>query len=139
MPLTRLDLTDHSSLRGDLSALKGMKLVELILNNCSGLTSLKGIEGMPLTKLQCVDTSFSDLRRLKGMQLTLLYINRTKVTDLSPLQGMELETICFTPKGVTKGIQIVRGMASVQQIGIKVDDLMPPEEFWRKYDAGDFD
>jgi Leucine-rich repeat (LRR) protein/tetratricopeptide (TPR) repeat protein len=139
MPLTRLDLTNHGSLLGDLSALKGMKLVELILNNCSGLTSLKGLEGMPLTKLQCADTSFSDLRRLKGMQLTLLHIQRTKVADLSPLGRMELETICFTPKSITKGIEIVRGMTSVQQIGIRVDDLMPPEEFWKKYDDGEFD
>jgi hypothetical protein len=84
---------------------------------CFSLTSLRGIEGMPLTHLACADTP---------------------VSDLSPLAGMKLKEFVFTPKNITKGIEIVRGMKSIREIGPRYSRLMDPEVFWKKYDAGEF-
>ena len=154
MPLTILDcsLTRVS----DLSPLKGMGLKELRIHetNVADLTPLKGmhleklqvgvtkvkdlgpLKDMPLESLDCHRTPVSDLNPLKGMALETLFITDTKVTDLTPLTGMKLKEFCFTPGNITKGIEIVRGMKSIRQIGIDRGNLRPPDEFWKRYDAG---
>jgi hypothetical protein len=51
-----------------------------------------------------------------------------------------LTEIRFTPKSITKGIDLIRQMKSLQTIavGCEAKDEFPPAEFWRKYDAGEF-
>ena len=51
---------------------------------------------------------------------------------------MELESFAFTPANITSGIEVIREMKSITQIGISGGSLMPPDEFWKKYDAGEF-
>ncbi|MBL7221236.1 MAG: protein kinase [Phycisphaerae bacterium] len=133
MPLTSLDcsLTAVS----DLGPLKGMPLTSL---DCgiTAVSDLGPLKGMPLTSLKCSRTAVSDLRPLKGIPLRVLYIDGTKIMDLTPVEGMKLETFTFTPKNITKGIEIVRGMKSLQKIGLDRRYPANAEEFWKKYDAG---
>ncbi len=78
-------------------------------------------------------TCVSDISPLKGMRLKHLNIDcseSARVTDLTPLEGMEPETLKFHANGVTKGIEIVRGMKSLQKIEGK-----SPDEFWKEFDA----
>ena len=141
MGLTGLGLKDCRALQGDLSALKGMKLTRLDLHGCSSLTSLKGIEGMKLTSLNLnVCSLLTSLKGIEGMGLTELGIVDAGVSDLSGLRGMMLERFYFTPKKITKGIEIIRGMKSIKQIGVRSEwkYWMTPEEFWKRYDAGEF-
>jgi hypothetical protein len=53
---------------------------------------------------------------------------------------MPLENILFTPKKITKGIEGIRRMKTLKTIGIHLEEKhqFPPEEFWKKYDAGEF-
>ena len=53
---------------------------------------------------------------------------------------MNLAKIAFTPQNISQGIVIVRRMNSLKNIGISgaPKDLLPPAEFWKKYDAGEF-
>jgi len=135
MPLTSLDCmwTPVS----DLSPLKGMLLTYL---NCGarGVSDLGPLKGMPLTSLNCWQTSVSDLGPLKGMALTSLNCGGTQVSDLGPLEGMKLERFTFTPKSITKGVELVRGMKTMREIGDAWGRWISPEEFWKKYDAGEF-
>jgi serine/threonine protein kinase len=142
----------------DLSPLSGMRLTGLI---CGGtqVSDLSPIEGMPLESLNFGGTLVADLSRLKGMRLACLHCDVTKVSDLSPLkgmplkellcndtqisdlstlQGMELTTFGFTPKNITKGLDAIRRMKSLDRIGIDYAHWLPPNEFWKKYDAGEF-
>ncbi len=156
MKLTRLycfytQVSDLSPLRGmpltllacsgtqvsDLSPLKGMPLVHL---SCSAtmISDLSSLQGMPLTRLGFYSTQVSDLSPLKGMPLTHLDCGSTQVADLSPLLGMDLTDIALTPTNITKGLDAIRQMKSLKTIGLRGDRQIPPDEFWRKYDAGEF-
>ena len=46
----------------------------------------------------------------------------------------------FTPKDITKGLNVIREMKSLEVIGIGHEDKdkFPADEFWKKYDAGEF-
>jgi hypothetical protein len=68
----------------------------------------------------------------------LMVQNCLKLTDLTPLEGMKIQTLMFTPKNITKGIEVIRAMKSLNQILVDGATWMKPEEFWKKYDAGEF-
>ena len=96
---------------------------------------------MPLIQLVCDVTPVSDLSPIQGMPLAQLECCVTQVSDLTPLQGMNLTLIRLTPKNVTKGIEIIRQMKSLKTISTAWDEKtqFTPDEFWKKYDAGEFD
>ena len=135
--------------------------MQLTTLNCSNtqVSDLSPLQGMPLTNLDCDHagvrpvaaardatddsdcdrTQVSDLSPLQGMPLTNLYCYNTPVSDLSPLQGMNLTDVAFTPKNITKGLDVIRQMKSLKTIGIgDTENQFPPAEFWKKYDAGEF-
>ena len=60
---------------------------------------------------------------------------------MTPLQGMNLSQIYLTPKNITKGMDILRQMKSLKTIGVGWGgdkDTFPPEQFWKRYEAGEF-
>jgi hypothetical protein len=144
----------------DLGALRGMPLAHLDLHMARGVTSIQMLEGMPLEYLNLTWLNVADLSVLRGMtslrdliltrsavadlapvkdlKVRSLGIQATKVSDLSPLQGMELSRIAFTPKNITKGLDIIRDMKSLKTIGIDYNQSWPAAEFWERYDKGEF-
>lgn len=160
MKLTSLNcsfskVTDLSPLRGmpltylfcgvsplsDLSPLEGMPLEDL---NCSSsaVADLSPLRGMPLKHLDCYGTRVSDLSPLRGMPLTSLSCATGRVIDVAPLAGMKLTEIGFSPKTVLHGMDALRGMKSLKNFGFFVGKegrvSLPAEEFWKRYDAGEF-
>ena len=99
---------------------------------------LSPLKGMPLTTLHCSNTQVNDLSPLRGSPLNDLYVYSTRVSDLTPLEGMNLKRLAFTPKSIVKGIEIIREMRNISRIGVNGPYFMPPAEFWKKYDAGEF-
>ena len=51
---------------------------------------------------------------------------------------MKLTEIAFSPKDITRGIDLVRQMNSLELIGVANNSGMARDEFWKKYDAGEF-
>jgi serine/threonine protein kinase len=123
----------------DLSPLKDMPLTSLQCHY-TRVADLGPLQGMPLTTLHCNCRRVEDLSPLQGMPLTSLQCHYTRVADLSPLQGMSLQDIRFTPTKITKGLDILRGMQSLKTIGVswEKDQAWPAAEFWKRYDAGEF-
>ena len=121
----------------DLSPLQGMKLATLYCGytNASDLSPLRG---MPLTTLGCSNSPISDLSPLEGMPLKYLFCSNSPLSDLTPLGGMTLAEIQLTPKNIAKGLDAIRQMKSLTAIGISLPTKFPPDEFWKKYDAGEF-
>ena len=121
----------------DLSPLKGMALSVLVCSD-TPVSDLTPLAGMPLTFLHIENTRVSDLTPLKGMPLTTLRCNNTSVADLSPLTGMKLTSLMFSPGRVTRGIAAIRDMQSFQTINANNVKDFTANEFWKRYDAGEF-
>ena len=140
MPLTSLNLVGCNQVQ-DLEPLNGMPLTSLDVSNCRQLRDLEPLKGRPLTWLALNGcTQVRDLEPLRGMPLKMLYIQGTGVTDLKPLQDMPLEDIHLTPKKITQGLDVLRGMESLKTIGIGhlPGQSWPAAEFWARYDKGEF-
>ena len=127
----------HGTMVSELSPLRELPLVNLDCS-LSRVSDLSPIKGMPLTVLTMSGTKVFDLSPLKGMPLTELHCDGTPLTDLSPLAGLNLAKFVFTPGSITKGLDAIRQMTSVTAIGTSWNSTLRPEDFWKKYDAGEF-
>jgi len=125
----------------DLEPLKGMKLTVLACGKTE-IDDISVLKGMPLTRFDCHHTKISDLSPLSGAPLRELVMHNTKVTDLTPLKGMKLASIIFTPGKITKGLEVVREMKTIEWLGLKSrfsSERIDPVEFWNRYDEGEFE
>ncbi len=102
------------------------------------VADLSPLSGMPLTVLVCHVTKVADLSPLEGMPLEELYCHQTLITDVSPLAGMKLKKLSFTPNPELKGLQAIRQMNSLVEIGTAGDKMIPSNKFWKQYDEGAF-
>ncbi len=134
MPLTSLTLLRCTQVH-DLSPLKGMPLTTLNLGEGHAVRDLTPLQGMPLATLNLTGCRLvRDLSPLKGMPLTSLHLwGCNQLTDLTPLQGLDLNFIQLSPADIRKGMNVLRAMKSLKSINGLV-----PDEFWKKYDAGEF-
>ncbi|HZZ78170.1 MAG TPA: protein kinase [Gemmataceae bacterium] len=135
----------------DLRPLRGMPLDSIGIGNCASLKDLSGLEGMPLTRLEAQMTVVTDWSPLAGTKLTHVYLDNSLIRDLAPFKGMPLQELGLRgckdlhdlsplagmsilnitlPPEVTKGMDAIRAMKSLTQI-----DGMPPEQFWKIWDA----
>ena len=130
-------LTCYRTSISDLSALVGMKLTQL---NCGDtlVSDLSPLRGMPIKSLICGSTNVADLSPLRGMPLSILSCYGKSVSDISPLQEMNLTEVSFTPKNITAGLDVIRQMRSIKSIGIDNGKRITFDDFWKKYDAGEF-
>jgi uncharacterized protein (TIGR03067 family) len=136
MPLTFLEIGGTQVT--DLSPLNGKPIQWLSIHDTS-VASLEALREMPLGTLNLHDTEVADLSPLAGMPLFSLNFWNTQVTDVSPLAGMKLTVLGFTPAKVSRGIDTLRKMSSLQKIGVDGSGVTyAPDEFWKKYDAGEF-
>jgi serine/threonine protein kinase len=138
MPLSSLYLAGCDKIT-DLTPLRGMSLTMLHLGGCVQVRDLSPLKGMPLTSLNiagCGQGQLLDLTPLKSlMSLTSLTVD---MRDLTPLQDMSLTEVFFSPKNVTKGLDVLRQMKSLKTIGESPVRNWPADQFWKKYDAGEF-
>jgi formylglycine-generating enzyme required for sulfatase activity/serine/threonine protein kinase len=130
------NVTDISPIR----ALVGLKSLYCAGSGAGNgkLTDLSPLQGMQLTFFACRYTQVSDLSPLQGMPLATLFFDGTNVSDLSPLQGMDLTSVIFTPKNITRGLDTIRQMKSLKFVSTDYGVKFPPDEFWKKYEAGEF-
>jgi serine/threonine protein kinase len=134
MPLAWLNLGGCGGIE-DLTPLVGIRLAFLDLNGCAGVEDLAPLKDMGFSDLNLNGCrQVKDLQPLRGMSLnTLRLTGCDHITDLTPLEEMKLAQIWFEPRIVKKGVDILRKMKRLARI----NDL-PTEEFWKWYDAGQF-
>jgi serine/threonine protein kinase len=141
MKVRSLNLAHNNSIT-DLGPLRGLGLNSLRLIGCNRVKDLTPLQGLPLTTLDLQNCGeIRDLSPLKGMKLTTLnLVNCSQVHDLTPLQGMPLTDVYLTPKYITQGINTLRSTKSIRMVGIGggPGTLFSAEQFWKRYDAGEF-
>jgi Leucine-rich repeat (LRR) protein len=155
MPLQELMLQNTKV--SDLEPLAGMKLRKLNLMN-TPVSDIEIVKTFPLNTLWIPGTQVSDLSPLAALSLESLDIQDTPVkdalvfrgmdslrrlniadsaiTDLSPLDGLQLQRLVFTPERIRNGLDIVRGMSSLTELGTSFETRMPPADFWKRVDSG---
>lgn len=110
-----------------------MPLQYLWLNE-TPVAEIEPIAGCPLVSLTLHRTPVEDISPISGIPtLQRLHIGETPVTDLTPLEGMRLRRLIFTPDRITRGLDIVKKMHSLQEIGTTFENRMPPGQFWAVY------
>jgi internalin A len=62
--------------------------------------------------------------------LERLHIGNTPVRDLTPLAGLKLTRLIFDPARITNGLDGIRQMASLKELGTTLETRMPPDQFW---------
>ena len=96
---------------------------------------------MPLVSLTLEDTKVSDLSPLARHPMERLHIAGTEVTDLTPLGTMRLKRLIFTPGKIKQGLDVVRQMDTLEELGTTFrdtfDNRMPPQTFWELFDKGE--
>jgi internalin A len=134
MPLTELMLVEtHVK---DLRPLRGMPIQQLWLNDTK-VQDISPLGECPMVSLTLEGTAVSDLRPLAEIStLERLHIAGTKVKDLTPLKGLKLQRLIFTPNNIKAGLDIVRGMKTITELGTTLDNRMPPKKFWQQLDQG---
>ena len=140
MKLRSLSLSFNGGIK-DLSPLRGLELTSLRMVGCGQIQDLMPLQGMPLTLLDLQACSqVRDLAPLKGMKLDYLDLLGSGVRDLTPLQEVSLVELRLTPKQITKGIDALRSLKGLKTIwvGVNPTDRLTAEQFWKKYDAGEF-
>ncbi len=136
-----LDLGGNNTLT-DLRPLRGLNLNLLKIYSCPQIKDLSPLQGMPLTTLEMQNCNqVRDLSPLKGMKLTSLNLsNCEQIHDVTPLQGMPLAYLQVTPRHIKQGMDVLRSMKTMRiiSVGNGITDRFTPEQFWKKYDAGEF-
>jgi hypothetical protein len=131
MPLTQLR---GSSRIADIRPLAGAPLRELNLTG-SLVKDLSPVSGMQLRALSISFTPISDLEPLRGQPIEALRIEKTDVRDLRPLAGMPLKQLTFWPEDITRGLDTVRNMRSIEKLGWG-NAMVSPLRFWAAFDSG---
>jgi len=135
MPLQDLNLLGTGVT--DLAPFRGMTLKFLWLNE-TPVSDISPLSDCPLVSLTLHKTLVKDLGPLANSRLERLHIGETPMSDLTPLKGLSLKRFIFTPGRITKGIEIIRGMKSIREIGPSFENRMNPSQFWSLYSEGKF-
>jgi tetratricopeptide (TPR) repeat protein len=137
MKLTKL--TIGSPKVRNLEPLRDMPLKELNLGGCQNVDNFDVLKGLiHLTSLDLTNCGqLKDLNVLRDLKLEHLNIlGCSKVHDLRPLKGMPLKTIALDPQNIQQGMEILRGMKTLDRIGVQGREF-PAPEFW-KLPKGEF-
>lgn len=117
----------------DLEPLRGAPLEALWLNH-NPVTNLTPLAQCPLVTLTLEGTRVTDLRPLAGIRtLRRLHLGDTPVQDLAPLAGLELTRLIFNPARITNGLEAVRNMSSLTELGVTLEGRMAPAPFWEQF------
>jgi Leucine-rich repeat (LRR) protein len=121
----------------NISALASTNLRQLWLTE-SPVTDLSPLEGLPLVSLTAHRTLVEDLSFVRKLPLLQrLHIGETLIEDLTPLGGLNLTRLVFSPGRIERGMEVVRSLSNLGEIGTKFDDqgkdLMPPDAFWAQF------
>ena len=119
----------------EVSPLRSSNLKQLWLSE-SPVSDVSGLAGLPLVSLTLHRTLVEDVTFVRQLPvLQRLHIGETLIDDLTPLAGVNLTRLVFTPSRIKRGINVVRSLYGLREIGTIFDDsgrdLTSPEQFWR--------
>ena len=123
----------------EVSSLRSSNLRQLWLSE-SPVSDVSGLSGLPLISLTLHRTLVEDVLFVRQLPvLQRLHIGETLIEDLTPLAGVNLTRLAFTPSRIKRGMNVVRSLYGLREIGTVFDDsgrnITSPEAFWSKYSS----
>lgn len=134
-PLVELNLVDTAV--EDLGPLSESPL-EMLWVSRAPVRDLGPLADCPLVSLTLHQTPVDSLEPIADVGLQRLHIAETAVRDLTPVLQMPLTRLIFTPSQIEIGLDRVRTMPYLTELGVSFEGRMPPGQFWAAYDRGDF-
>lgn len=132
MPLRELMLVGTGV--KDLGPLQST-LVQMLWINDTAVTDIAPLANCPIKSLTLHRTQVADLGVLANITgLKRLHIGEAPVHDLTPLKGLRLERLIFSPASILTGLEYIREMKTLAEVGTTLETMMPPEQFWQMYD-----
>ncbi|MFW5845027.1 MAG: protein kinase domain-containing protein [Planctomycetota bacterium] len=137
-PLAGLELRrcaiHHNEHLQDLSIFRDMPLRQLGLVGCTAITDLSPLARLPLTDLKLSwSTGIRDLAPLSQLPLRELHlVGCSGIRDLRPLADLELHVLYFSPGFIQQGLDAIKRMDSINQIGTSSAQIRSPGYFWRQ-------
>lgn len=135
MPLEMLNLfgTDVE----DIKPVSTLKQLEFLWLNHTPVSDISVLSTCPLISLTLEGTKVSDLGPLADMKsLARLHIGETPVDDLTPLEGLSLTRLIFSPARIKTGIEMLKNMSTITELGTTFENRMPPSVFWKLFEEG---
>jgi hypothetical protein len=107
-----------------LEELRGLNIQRLTCDGRDDIRSCKGLESLPITYLNASNcTQLSDISALKGLPLQTLYLNRTIIQDLAPVAGTPLTELNLSGAAVSSLTALascpIRQLTLVDMPGLK--------------------
>ena len=130
--ISRLDLRQTGVT--DLTPLGVVPVEELRLDG-TRVQSLAPLASCPLRVLTLSRTPVRDLSPLQGRPLRVLDISGTGVTDVTPILGSQLQRLLFTRKRIRTGLDGLRAMRSLREIGEPPHGCKAAPDYWKDIDA----
>ena len=100
------------------------------------VTDVTPLIACPIESLTLHRTPVSDISPLAGTGIQRLHIGETDVTDISPVLGMRLNRLIFTPSRIETGLDQVRQLPFLREVGTSFETRMAPAQFWDLFDQG---
>jgi hypothetical protein len=70
------------------------------------------------------------------MPLSWVVLSGSAVTDVSALRESPLERLVLPRQPPLKGLELLRGIRSLREIGIDSDNRVSAEVFWKTWNIG---
>ena len=118
----------------DLTPLGVVPVEELRLDG-TRVQSLAPLASCPLRILTLSRTPVRDLSPLQGRPLRVLDISGTGVTVVTPILGSQLQRLLFTRKRIRTGLDGLRAMRSLREIGDPPRGCKAAPDYWKDIDA----
>lgn len=119
-----------SSTLKDLSPLRGTTITSLYLD-CEQLADLSPLRDTRLTTLTIGCPKVADISPLRDLDFKYLNLRGSGVTDLSPLKGMSVKHLGFDPEKISKGLESLHEVKSLEQISAGNINVGTVEDFFR--------
>jgi len=76
------------------------------------------------------------LSPLSKTQIQRVHIGGTDIEDLTPLANLPLTRLIFNPAKVTKGLEAIKKIPTLQELGTTLEGRMWPADFWAQLEQG---
>lgn len=136
-PLIDMPLVEFNAVGTGISNLLPLARspIQMIWLSETLVSDISPLIACPIVSLTLHRTPVENLTPLVGTNIRRLHIAESNVTDLTPIQSLRLERLIFSPERIQIGLDAVKNMPFLREIGTTFDTRTSPAQFWQMFEA----